>query len=69
MTRKQRKKFINELVDLELALESDNLASEDRNRIEERIIQITRNFHGLVEMLEIDEEVQSILIKKHKQEN
>lgn len=69
MTRKQRKKFINELVDLELALESDNLASEDRNRIEERIMQITRNFHGLTEMLEVDEEVQSILIKKHKQEN
>lgn len=69
MTRKQRKKFINELVDLELTLESDNLASEDRNRIEERIMQITRNFHGLTEMLEVDEEVQSILIKKHKQEN
>ena len=69
MTRKQRKKFINELVDLELTLESDNLTSEDRNRIEERIMQITRNFHGLTEMLEVDEEVQSILIKKHKQEN
>ena len=68
MTRKQRKKFINELVDLELTLESDNLTSENRNQIEERIMQITRNFHGLTEMLEVDEEVQSILIKK-QQEN
>lgn len=64
MTKKQMRKFANEIVELEL-IHQNSTDEEERKRAEKRIMEISHKIGGTVEgieiMMEIDEMVQSKL--------
>lgn len=58
MTRKQMKKFANEIYNCELVHQDENASKEDKAHVEDRIIQLTKQImafpDGINALLEID---------------
>ena len=58
MTRKQMKKFANEIYNCELIHQNENASKEDKAHAEDRIIQLTKQImafpDGINALLEID---------------
>lgn len=58
MTRKQIKKFANEIYNCELVHQNENASKEDKAHAEDRIIQLTKQImafpDGINALLEID---------------
>lgn len=58
MTRKQMKKFANEIYNCELVHQDENASKEDKAQAEDRIIQLTKQImafpDGINALLEID---------------
>lgn len=58
MTRKQMKKFANEIYNCELVHQNENSSKEDKAHAEDRIIQLTKQImafpDGINALLEID---------------
>lgn len=58
MTRKQMKKFANEIYNCELVRQDENASKEDKAHAEDRIIQLTKQImafpDGINALLEID---------------
>ena len=58
MTRKQIKKFANEIYNCELIHQNENASKEDKAHAEDRIIQLTKQImafpDGINALLEID---------------
>lgn len=58
MTRKQMKKFANEIYNCELVHQDENASKEDKAHAEDRIIQLTKQImafpDGINALLEID---------------
>lgn len=58
MTRKQMKKFANEIYNCELVHQNENASKEDKAHAEDRIIQLTKQImafpDGINALLEID---------------
>ena len=67
MTRKQIKKLVNELVQLELIHQDPSSSKKDKLQAEKRIMELSSlcfsESHGLEIMVEIDSQVQEKLNK------